>query len=559
VASFEHKMEELNEWMGARVLTTELEERIKNFYSVRFPTSKIFNESCILEDLPTSLRKETLIELYRDIVCSVPLFSICTPHTQREICYCLQVVWKSADLAITTEGQVPTSLYIVRFGVVDLYADGEFLTQASRGEMFGENALLGLSKSGLRTRTAVARTMVELCELSQENLSRLLVELEDLFGKMKQMVNGYLQYLEIASENKVPIIKKDYLCVNWKVLAEDYEMETRQKLDRESKRDPPWQGGGLRTQLSINIASFTGPDPKQQEQEQVYVFRVEWPGYGRYPRVEDEGPVVYHGGTHSDSNLVVLHQCLVLNVRHDDAQWEAMPNVEISMWKFSKGSKLQAMRSGRQFEKSAKVVPVAGAGGAGVKKPLIKGVERQPLVALEGTHHVLDHSTDFDMFVSSVRNITCKGFRRDSANPQWEKYAACSIRIKDLISKRSSVLSPNYWNETLNGKSGLANATVSIATSCIRRIPPTSTWRSVMSNLHTNAGSTGSKFFENFTAKLIHAMRASANRHQLFVLWERKQHKNRLLKVSKLVDPYEVPQKEAGVFSRAPLGSGRRA
>ena len=88
------------------------------------------------------------------------MFSICEASTQREICYRLRITWKSAQLEITTEGQAPDGLYIVRFGVVDLFAQDVFLKECGRGQLFGENALLGLSKSGLRTRTAKARTMV---------------------------------------------------------------------------------------------------------------------------------------------------------------------------------------------------------------------------------------------------------------------------------------------------------------------------------------------------------------------------------------------------------------
>ena len=88
----------------------EIVERIKNFYRIRYPTSKIFNESKILADLPVSLRKEAYVELYYDIVSHVPIFSICELHTQREICYRLRIVFRSAGLAITSEGQVPFAI-----------------------------------------------------------------------------------------------------------------------------------------------------------------------------------------------------------------------------------------------------------------------------------------------------------------------------------------------------------------------------------------------------------------------------------------------------------------
>ena len=424
-SNFEHKMEELNEWMDARVLSQELVDRIKGFYMIRFPTMKVFHEARILEDLPTSLRKETYIELYRDIVCQVPMFSICQPHTQREICYRLRIVWKSADLAITTENQVPDALYIVRTGIVGLYADNEFLKEIGRGEMFGENALFGLSKSGLRTRTAVARTMVELCELSQEDLFQLLVELDDFFRKMTHMTNGYLQYLEIASQAGLPLAKKDYLCVCWKVLAQDFEEETRQTLDRQRRADPSWpgqgeNGGGLCTKLSVHIASFREEVPAVVEQ--VAVMRITWPGYGRFPKVEDEGTVIVYGGPVSDGpipsgmgqddGLVTIHQTLGFMVRHQDADWEHMPDVELSLWKFAKtGAKKKAlhssmsmtMQSGRfLMSDRPSTHPVSS-----IAVP--SGIVKSAADVAMGEERAQDTTQSvFDAFVASVRGITVK-------------------------------------------------------------------------------------------------------------------------------------------------------
>lgn len=339
-ASFDQKMEELNEWMDARKISGQLVERIKGYYMIRFPTMKIFNETRIMDDLPTSLRKEIYIELYRDVVCQVPMFSVCESETQREICYRLRITWKSAQLAVTTEGQAPDSLYIVRFGVVDLYSQNVHLKEIGRGQMFGENALLGLSKSGLRTRTAVARTMVELCQLRDQDLMALMVENDDFFKKKTHMVNGYLQYLELAAQSEIPLEKKDQLCACWPILAEDYKEELRLMASRDATSNP--RGSGLTTKLQIHVASLAEED--WPAKEQVAVLRVSWPGYREkggqgavFPRAEDESTVIVYGGPGGGSRFVILHQTIGITINHRDADWESMPDVEVSLWKLPRG------------------------------------------------------------------------------------------------------------------------------------------------------------------------------------------------------------------------------
>ena len=57
-------------------------------------------------------------------------------------------------------------MYIVRFGVVEVYANGELVKTCQPGDVFGENALLGLTATGRRNRSAVSPHLLPRAFLS---------------------------------------------------------------------------------------------------------------------------------------------------------------------------------------------------------------------------------------------------------------------------------------------------------------------------------------------------------------------------------------------------------
>jgi len=109
---FSDKLEELSEFMAARVLPKELRSTIRSFYMLKFPTMKIFDEGGILSDLPEALANQVRFELFRDVVQKCPLFSKMEPLTQNEICARLTSEYK-------TEGiQVPPSAFVLCLSVI---------------------------------------------------------------------------------------------------------------------------------------------------------------------------------------------------------------------------------------------------------------------------------------------------------------------------------------------------------------------------------------------------------------------------------------------------------
>eukprot|EP00961_Rhodomonas_salina_P103373 1390697-Rhodomonas_salina.1 len=58
------------------------------------------------------------------------------------------------------EGTVPDALYVVRFGFVGVSSGGTEVLVAKRGDVIGENALVGLNEILRRKRSARAKTVL---------------------------------------------------------------------------------------------------------------------------------------------------------------------------------------------------------------------------------------------------------------------------------------------------------------------------------------------------------------------------------------------------------------
>ena len=109
----------------------------------------------------------------------------------------MKSVFHAPNSTITTAGEEPDAMYIVRFGQVGVTSRHRIRRQFAVGELFGELAILGLSPTGLRVRTSVAQSVVELCKLDRQDFESLL-QYPSLFTVVKNAVNAHLANIEVA-------------------------------------------------------------------------------------------------------------------------------------------------------------------------------------------------------------------------------------------------------------------------------------------------------------------------------------------------------------------------
>ena len=156
----------------------------------------------------------------QDVVNKVPLFFGLSQTTVLEVCAHLHPVFQTMGLEITTEGEAPDALYIVRFGVVSVSVESEVVMEAVPGDIIGENEILGLTVEGHRNRTCIAKTSCELCRLSAEGFYFLLRSCPDLQRRCRLLVQAHLRNLEDKLMLEQSLSLRDRTCVDWRMVAQ---------------------------------------------------------------------------------------------------------------------------------------------------------------------------------------------------------------------------------------------------------------------------------------------------------------------------------------------------
>lgn len=243
VTRFKDKWEEIEQFILANDIPQDITNKIMSFYMLKFPLRRIYDDEAIMNDLPLGLRKEVSVQLFEDVVKSVPLFMKLGQSTVQEIChvlkpvyqvslrrlqFCLADPYELADsrvlrqtmgLEITSEGERPDALYIVRNGIVSVLVMGEEVMEAVHGDLIGENEILNLTQSYRRNRTCIAKTSCELCRLSADHFFELLRSCKDLQRRCRLLVQAHLENLQDCMKMKISPSLRERYCVAWKQVA----------------------------------------------------------------------------------------------------------------------------------------------------------------------------------------------------------------------------------------------------------------------------------------------------------------------------------------------------
>ena len=58
--------------------------------------------------------------LFKDVVGRVECFAMCDDEVKMDICFKLKSIYRMADRVVTTAGEVPTAMYVIRLGTVNV-------------------------------------------------------------------------------------------------------------------------------------------------------------------------------------------------------------------------------------------------------------------------------------------------------------------------------------------------------------------------------------------------------------------------------------------------------
>ena len=357
-ARFREAVLEIEEFIQSRGVSMELRDQIMAFYQLKFPSQRIFNEIEIMKGLPRELNCKLMLELFDDMMQLAPLFAACTQDTQRELCYRLRSYNTTEGIQVTTEGEVPEYLYIVRLGSVKVTRKGDELAILSRGDIFGENALLGWSFDGKRNRSVTALTMCDLCVLAADDVSHMLKHHNSFYWAVRKIIDAHSARLRLHCSTGRPVAHSDIYMIDWtefgqKLIEEEERLRKlrsqsldqayslinleRKSMNRDSAsfswltpRSGPAQHHFLCTRIRVqctDLRTSVSPDAIRPGQKVACV--ANWKGIEGIPQsaVKAESALVLL--TIGRDGMASLQVSVDLNVFHENNTWPQLGRAEL--------------------------------------------------------------------------------------------------------------------------------------------------------------------------------------------------------------------------------------
>ena len=200
-SQFRERVETVDTFLKYRNIPGELQKRIRDYYDYLWESRRGYEESQLLEDLPTSLKTQVAFFLNQDIIEKVPIFKNASREFIRDIILNLQPVIYTPGDQVITAGEIGYEMYFISRGEVDVTNDDGSITYATltSGQFFGEIALL---LSMPRTATVNARVYCDLYVLDKDTFDSILQRYPSFAKKIAQLADERRKELGYEKEEE---------------------------------------------------------------------------------------------------------------------------------------------------------------------------------------------------------------------------------------------------------------------------------------------------------------------------------------------------------------------